>query len=213
VKRWWSLLALGVLLTFSLGIDECDDEDFWFAGQFISQAVLSESPDPAVRAAGETVEAVDKARETEKLELKGPLEFQAWTMSALDMLRAQAPDAYKQVLASVATIELVEKGSGMYVAERRFAVGKGTAFADGYSQDQQLVWFAGTIVHDACHSALHSRGEVYHGKEGELACLRQQKAALLKLKDESGFADHVQSLIDHADDASSQYWTVPDRHW
>jgi hypothetical protein len=217
VKRWLGFLAIAALLTLSLGIDECDETDMWFADQlrseFSSADTISQSPDPEVRAAGETVDAVDREREARKVEVRGSKDFQTWTRSALDLLRSQAPSAYKDVLASIKIVEPVEAGSGIYVDEGRFQVGRGTAYAPNYEPAEQLVWYAGTLVHDACHADLHKQGKVYDGKEGEVACLKRQKAALIQLKGGEDFAAHVQGLIDGADDPANQYWLQPHRHW
>jgi hypothetical protein len=218
VRRWLAFFALTVSMTTSLGIDDCNsDEMIWFAEaireEFNRTPALTEHADPEVRAAGEAVEAIEKEKETAELEVRGTKEFQSWTFEALDMLRAQAPEAYQQVTGSIRIVDPVEAGSGMYVDEGRFQVGRTTAYAPGYDRDQQLVWYAGTLVHDACHAALHKQGKVWHGREGEVACLREQKAALRKLSNAGEFVDHVQSLIDGADDSSSQYWNQPHRHW
>ncbi|HEU0074282.1 MAG TPA: hypothetical protein VFS30_09735, partial [Dehalococcoidia bacterium] len=83
------------------------------------------------------------------IEVIGDDAFKDWTARALALIEASAPEAYKEVRASIDVIESVPAGSGMYVDEKRFAVGDETAHAPGYDEDGQLLWFAGTIVHDA----------------------------------------------------------------
>jgi hypothetical protein len=139
--------------------------------------------------------------------------FKAWTQRALELIETRAPEAYEEVLDSIDVIESVSAGSGMYVEEKRFAAGDQTAHAPGYDEQGQLVWFAGTIVHDAHHSAMFSRGAPYTGKEAEVECLTVQKEALELLADGPFFANYVQGLIDGADDPANQYWTQPNRHW
>lgn len=151
--------------------------------------------------------------EPEGIEVIGDDEFKAWTQQALELIETKAPEAYDDVLASIKVIESVAAGSGMYVEEKRYAAGDETAHANGYDSDGQLVWFAGTIVHDAHHSALFGRGEPHTGKDAEIECLTVQKAALELLTDDPFFANYVQGLIDGADDPANQYWTQPDRHW
>ena len=104
-------------------------------------------------------------------------------------------------------------GSGIVVQEKRFKVGDITAHAPGYPPAQQLIWYAGAIVHDANHSALFSAGQPHSGKDAEVACLMVQKAALLKIETNNYFSSYVQGLIDGADDPANQYWTQPNRHW
>lgn len=218
MKRRLGLFALSALLTLSLGVSECDvDEiDLWFADQFNFELTVRpflEARDAEVPAAGQTIQAAEKEEETKDIEIRGSKEFETRTLEAFDILRAQAPDAYQQVLASIDIIESVPKGSGMYVDEGRFAVGEGTAYAPGYDRHFQVIWYASAIVHDACHSALHARGEVWHGKQGEVACMKAQLAVLKQLKDGDVFVDHVQGIIDGVDDPANQYWTYPEQHW
>jgi len=151
--------------------------------------------------------------EPEGIEVIGDEAFKTWAQQALTLIETRAPEAYKEVRASIKVIESVAAGSGMYVEEKRYAVGDETAHAPGYDEAQQLVWYAGTIVHDAHHSALNARGEPYTGKDAEIDCLTVQKAALRLLTDDPFFANYVQGLIDGADDPVNQYWNQPNRHW
>jgi hypothetical protein len=148
-----------------------------------------------------------------EIEIIGTEEFKAWTMQALELIETRAPEAYAEVVRSLKVIESVTAGSGVNVAEGHYSVGDVTAHIPGFEDDQQLVWYAGTIVHDAHHADLCLRGEVYYGKEAEIACLTVQKAALELLSDDSFFANYVQGFIDGADDPANQYWNQPNRHW
>jgi hypothetical protein len=137
-----------------------------------------------------------------------------WTQQALDLLKSKAASEYQLVADHVLVIESVTAGSGMVVQEKRFKVGEQTAYAPGHPQPQQLIWYAGTIVHDANHSALYAKGQPHSGKAAEIACLTIQKQALLKLETTSNyFSTYVQGLIDGADDPANQYWNQPNRHW
>jgi hypothetical protein len=148
-----------------------------------------------------------------EIEIAGSDEFKVWTTRALALIEQHAPDAYREVTHSIRTIESVDAGSGMHVVEKRYAVGEQTAYAPDYDEEQQLIWYASTIVHDAHHSALCIRGESYTGKDAEVECLTVQKAALELLTAEPFFANYVQGLIDGADDPANQYWNQPNRHW
>jgi hypothetical protein len=149
------------------------------------------------------------------IEIVGDDDFKAWTQRALEMIQPRAAEAYAEVTASIDIIESVPAGSGMYVEEKRYAVGEQTAYAPGYDEAQQLIWYAGTIVHDAHHSARYIRGDDPLGKDAEIACLTVQKAALELMTDDPFFRDYVQGLIDGADDPANQYWNQPleNRHW
>ena len=147
------------------------------------------------------------------IEVRGSDDFKAWTQEALTLIKTKAPDAYAEVIASVNVIESVSAGSGMVVLEKRYKVGDETAHVPGYERTQQLIWFAGTIVHDAHHSTLCGMAQIYSGKDAEVACLKVQKAALLKFETSSYFSNYLQGLIDGADDPVNQYWNNPNRHW
>ena len=151
--------------------------------------------------------------EPEGIQIIGDDAFIAWTQQALSLIETRAPEAYKEVTASIKVIELVGSGSGIFVAEKRYAVGEETAHAPDYDEARQLIWYAGTIVHDAHHSALYSRGLQYTGKDAEVDCLKAQMAALRLLTDDPFFANYVQSLIDGADDPANAYWNQPNRDW
>ncbi len=123
------------------------------------------------------------------------------------------PVYYTQVIESIRFIESVEAGSGMDVFNKVYLVGDVTAYAPGFGEDAQLIWYAATIVHDSCHSARYDRGEQHRGKEAEVACLMDQLSALGALNENAGYSSYIQGLIDGADDPENQYWNNPNRHW
>ena len=96
---------------------------------------------------------------------------------------------------------------------KTYRVGRQTAFAPGYPTSEQIVWLAGTIVHDACHSNLYRAGEEFTGKAAEITCLERQLEALNLIDDKDSFAKYVKGLIEGADDPNNQYWNDPNRHW
>ena len=116
-------------------------------------------------------------------------------------------------MTNVTRIRQVESFSGMCYDTGTYRVGEETAHAPGYRKAEQVVWLAGTIVHDGCHRARFVAGLVPGGKEGEVACLEIQEAALRNIDSSPFFADYVRLLIDGADDPANQYWTAENRHW
>ena len=143
----------------------------------------------------------------------GDDEFGTHTSETLQLLAADAPDGYAQVVAYIDVIEAIDAGSGMDVFTKTFLVGQETAYAPGFSRDEQVVWYAGTIVHDSCHSRLYSEGEPYIGRDSELACMFDQLDALEALDRSEFFESYVQGLIDGVDDPENAYWNDPNRHW
>lgn len=146
------------------------------------------------------------------LDIVGDEAFTTQTESALQLLAGDAAVGYAQVIAYIVTIESVVAGSGMDVFTKTYLVGDETAFAPGFNDDDQVVWLAGTIVHDSCHSRLYSEGEEYIGRDAELACMVDQLAALESI-DNDFFENYVQGLIDGVDDPENAYWNDPNRHW
>jgi hypothetical protein len=145
--------------------------------------------------------------------IEGDAGFVAHVQNALDLLASKAPAAYAEVVDRVTRIRSVPNFSGMCYDTGTYRVGHETAYAPGYPKDQQVVWLAGTIVHDGCHRARFVAGEVPGGRDGELDCLQQQAAAL-KLIDSGGrFRDYVDDLVKGVDDPKNQYWNDPNRHW
>jgi hypothetical protein len=177
------------------------------------QATITSVAGPSPTSVPATQPAATTIASQESFIIEGDTEFVAWTEQALDLLRTEAPEWYVQVDASVRTFRSVPSGSGMDVFGKVYLVGEVTAYAPGFQPAQQLVWYAGTIVHDSCHSERFDQQLVYQGKEGEIACLMDQKAALLLIDTGTYFSNYVQSLIDGADDPANAYWTTADRHW
>lgn len=145
--------------------------------------------------------------------VEGDDDFVDHANAALDLLEAEAPDSYLQVVEYVDTIMWVPAGSGMDVFTRTFLAGEVTAYAPGYDIEDQRRWFAGTIAHDSCHSRLYATGQSYIGRDAELECLMDQLDALEAIDDNGVFVSYVQGLIDGVDEPGNDYWNDPDRHW
>lgn len=147
------------------------------------------------------------------IDLEGDGDFVAQATAALELLARRAPEALQRIDTHIATMRSVEAGSGMDVFTQTYNVGDVTAFAPGYSVDQQVLWFAGTIAHDACHSELFAEGETFAGKDAEVECLTVQLATLELLDDAATFDSYISGLITGAADPENQYWNNPNRHW
>ncbi len=146
-------------------------------------------------------------------EIIGTERFIAQVQEALQLIAEHDPEAFVRVRDGIITFQSVAAGSGMDVYSKIYLVGNQTAFAPGYSRSRQVVWLAGTIVHDACHSNLYAAGEEFTGKAAEITCLERQLATLERIDDTGLFVDYVDSLIKGADDPNNQYWNDPNRHW
>lgn len=138
------------------------------------------------------------------------------TNQALDLLRNNAGIHYEVVTYHVGVIECVDKGSGIEVwaTPPRFRAGEITV-------DGGTIWYAGTIVHDSCHSKLYSDylkknpqtgfvpSNIYSGKDAEAQCLVVQHNALVLLGAPQTTLDTVENALE------SEYWKIPyeDRWW
>jgi hypothetical protein len=147
------------------------------------------------------------------IEVVGDEAFVAWTERALALIEGSAPDAYMEVLASIDTIEAVAAGAGVSIEERRYLVSEAVVHPAGYEEAEQLLWYAGALVHHAHHSAQAIRGDPHTGKEAEIESLTSQLAAMQQMTDDPFFASYLQGLISGADDPQNPYWAQPDRHW
>ena len=143
----------------------------------------------------------------------GSDQFTSQVLSALQLIAERAPAAFVRVHEAITTIRSVRTGSGMDVFSKTYLVGDQTAFAPGFSMAAQVVWLAGTIVHDACHSHQHAEGRAIYGKAAEVECMTTQLEALALIDEATLFAGYISDLIAKADDPESQYWNQPNRHW
>ncbi len=150
---------------------------------------------------------------TDGMQIEGDAAFVDHVETALDLIKQKAPTLYAGVLADVVMIRQVESFSGMCYDTGSYRVGEQTAHAPGASTAQQVVWLAGTIVHDGCHRTRFVTGLPPSGRDAELACLELQVEALRMIDPTPGYASYVQSLIDGVDDPANQYWNTPNRHW
>ncbi|MFQ5943558.1 MAG: hypothetical protein ACE5JF_08400, partial [Anaerolineales bacterium] len=87
----------------------------------------------------------------------GSATFVSQTENALALLASCAPVALQTADSLLEGIQESER-SGMLVGEGVFLASETTAFAPGYSEQAQLYWFAGAIVHDAHHRAQSQQG-------------------------------------------------------
>ena len=143
----------------------------------------------------------------------GPERFITQVQAALQLIAERAPQDFLRVQARITTFRFVEAGSGMNVYSKTYSVGRKTAFAPGYSTSEQVVWLAGTIVHDACHSHQYAEGNVFIGKDAEAECLMKQRAAVDLIDDDTLFRDYITAFIEGVDDPENDYWNAPNRHW
>ena len=150
---------------------------------------------------------------TPHLQIIGSERFIAQLQEALQLLAERDPEALVRVKEGIIVFLSVEAGSGMDVYSKTYKVGSQTAFAPGFSRSDQVVWLAGTIVHDACHSNLYAAGETFAGKAAEISCMERQLATLERMDDSGYFIEYVDGLIKGADDPNNQYWNDPNRHW
>ncbi|MBI4836309.1 MAG: S-layer homology domain-containing protein [Candidatus Abawacabacteria bacterium] len=132
---------------------------------------------------------------------------------ALDLLRTLSPSHFSFVRRYIGIIECVPTGSGMYVEESppRYQAGQAT-------RDAGTIWYASTMVHDACHSQQYQSylqahpsstvpREVHFGREPEIECNTIQIAALRNLRASTETINYVQNNID------SEYWNNSERNW
>ncbi len=128
------------------------------------------------------------------------------TKEALQYIKKKAPKYYDVVEKYIGIISCVESGSGINVFERppHFIVGRAT-------REAGVEWYAGSIVHDACHIFLYEDykkthlfttppPDVWSGEIAEKKCIAIQKDALT----EAGAPSWVFDSLKNA--SESKYW-------
>jgi hypothetical protein len=159
-----------------------------------------------------TLPAPDRTTD-DGIAIEGDGDFVKQVVDALELLEADAEASYADVVTEVTRVRQVESFSGMCYDTGTYRVGDETAYAPGHPRASQVIWLAGTIVHDGCHRARYVQGLNPSGKDAEIACLKAQAAALQGIDPSRFFLKYVRGLIDGADDPENQYWNNPNRHW
>ena len=133
------------------------------------------------------------------------------TESALAFLREEAPDYYDYANQYIGKILCLESGSGMKMGwdPPTFKVGLRT-------RAESPMWYAATIVHDACHSAQyhdwlaeHPDGrrvpqDIYFGSVAERQCMEIQVEAMIAM---GVPAESLETFVD--DTMETRWWEVP----
>lgn len=143
-----------------------------------------------------------------KLSIKGDRDCIVNTNQALDLLKNKAKEYYDLVNKYIGVIDCKEQGSGMAAYEKppRFIAGRAT-------RDAGEIWYAGSIVHDSCHSRQYNDyllksllktvpDNVWTGKNAEKECLDIQYEALKKIGASQVTLDSVRNAL------NTNYWEV-----
>lgn len=132
-----------------------------------------------------------------EIEIQGSTPFITRTKAALERLQGSA--SFASVKPFVAVIK-ESKSSGMraYELKPTYEVGKPT-------WQHSVTWYAGSIVHDGCHSKLYHDAKkrlkkepdpgAWTGKEAEIACLKLQLRALTEIKADAYPINYVKNLL------------------
>lgn len=154
---------------------------------------------------------------TGKIEIVGDSDCMTKTTAALKLIKEKDPKHYEYIRNYVGIIECADQGSGMFAWETppKYKVGSATMNAG-------TPWYAGTIVHDSCHSMQYNDYlaknpntydevpmEVYYSKNSEQECLDIQYDSLVEMEAEQSTLDAVKDAI------NTNYWEVDyeDRWW
>jgi len=135
------------------------------------------------------------------------------TVHALDLLDTKSHDDFLTITKYIGVIECRDDWSGMYGWENppRFRVGKAT-------RDSGVIWYAGAIAHDSCHSRQYNDyakvhfGEtvplvLFSGEAAEIECINYQYGVLEKIGAPKKMLDYV------SNSSSTRYWETKDVWW
>lgn len=168
-------------------------------GELLYPATTSPTSTPA----SNQIPVTDKT-----ISIQGDEECLTKTRSALELLEEKALVHSDIVKEYIGIIECVDSGSGMFAWENppRYKVGKATIAAGN-------IWYAGTIVHDSCHSKQYNDyieekntesvpSDIWIGKSAEAQCLDVQYDALTKLDADQETLDYLENTI------TTEYWNI-----
>ncbi|PIN74496.1 hypothetical protein COV18_07630 [Candidatus Woesearchaeota archaeon CG10_big_fil_rev_8_21_14_0_10_37_12] len=148
------------------------------------------------------------------IQILGDNECKQKTNAALTLL-STIPADYQKVISYINIIDCKETSSGMYPWEisPRFVVGKQT-------YTHHPIWYAGVIVHDACHSRQYSDylaqhpgqsvpHNVFTGSAAEQECLLEQYETLTTLQAPTEYTLYLKEQM------KTNYWEKPlhERWW
>jgi hypothetical protein len=205
------VLAIVVIVTVTSG---CMSQSYiapqttFPAGQGTPPAENSSSPTGSPSFSSETVPDMSL-----DIPIKGDASCSLQTGQALTLLKSRDPSDYRNITRYIRLIECRDAGSGMYAWEEppRFAAGRAT-------RDAGILWYAGAIAHDSCHSREYHEylqshpsssvpPEVYTGKTAEEACLQYQYTVLQKIGANEKMLQYVK------DSAGTEYWNESNVWW
>jgi hypothetical protein len=138
----------------------------------------------------------------------GKKDFCEQTKNALALLVKKDHDSFKKVKNYIKII-LEAKISGIDKKNKAFQVARYTAFPDGCGEEDQLIWYASCLVHDATHVEVENtfrgrgRKELLSPEEAEkeeMFCCRVQKKCLI------GLGASAQHFIYLNDQIKRKYW-------
>ena len=118
---------------------------------------------------------------------------------AFDLLRARVPYWYGFATSGLAKVtqHMIHSRAGVDVRSRTFHL-------DYHNQD--ALWIAGLLVHEACHVHRYNAGQNPGGVEGEKACTLQQLEAISSINPNSSHVQYLRKIIDKIDTEEGQWW-------
>ena len=130
--------------------------------------------------------------------------------AALDLLKTRAPYWYDYSINALDRIQQSTDGwlYGTYGHGRTFFVADGSGNLD----ESSLIWFASSIVHEACH--INQYHAIYHNRarppitteEAELECTRFMREAANVIDPHNRFSSWLQTLINNIHSQEFQWW-------
>jgi hypothetical protein len=124
------------------------------------------------------------------------------TSAALGLLKMKSPQYSSYVEKHIHTIQCRNTNSGIdpSLPEPTYYAGYRTISAGD-------LWYASTIVHDACHVSLFRNGKTWSGQLAEETCVEVQAEALKDMGADEATLKYLTETL------KSEYWKDDDRWW
>ena len=182
---------------------QCSSDQEWVNGYWAFQRNLCAAPGPSEP----IVDQADRVRGA--LRIEGSARFLERVNAALDLLRARAPEWYAYTVTGYDWILQVPEGTIV----RHPTDVRVWLFGQDFPFLGDLIWFAGILVHEACHMHQQRAGLASgagtgwkSGLVGERECLTRQIEALEVVRPGHSSLPGLRHLLANIDKPEYQWW-------
>lgn len=133
-------------------------------------------------------QAVAASDTVENIKVVGSYDFVERTRESMELLKDTK--SFATIKPFIHNIKEGERSGMRAWEDATFVVGDRT-------WKHSAMWYAGTIVHDGCHSKLYHEKKPWTGPDAEVVCLKIQAEALREMKASPSLISHVEAFEDN----------------